>query len=829
MKIYKKSHIKIKMDDYEDLKPKNELNLSNNNSSSKYISNLKEIKADNFEENLNISDIREGIIKTNQILELTKNNNICQNNINQNLSKDFSEDLSNINDDEFNQRKISICSLQSEEFNCSNININLNTEEKKENDLINKKITKKLTKKDLNNIPLPVFSCIFCSNDIIAFKHLLLENISNKYLFQTSIYDIREINKLLLCQPIIDKDDKNEKLIDIIIKNSEYINKTYNNDKITSYFKSIHYFNLCNKEYYHNKKYLIQKIEESIIKKKKDFYFKGINKISKNSLNNKCLFNSTNSMINNYNALSGLVETIPINNNVNMGKINNVNNSNLSINSISLNNNETGNNLCKDNNNLLISIVEHIENNVEPNEIEDKEEIIDFFGFEMERKITKENIIWENKYYDIWNPNISDEEENDEIIDNLSYLKTNEINNKENKSGLNEKRIRLKVNLLKSKTSNNSFSCQINKKLNVSQIKSLGSTNSSSVINVDNENKIKSNIISYSKDIINNSELPIHVNTIQINKNTKNLGKNTSIIINKSISLKSPLGSKYINNGLINSHIKLYPNFTNNRNIFKTLKAKNKIKCHLINKKNLNSNPFNYNPSNTVYNTNNSIDINSSKYKKNKKKILENNKIKGKNILQKRNNKNYEFSRKINKYNVSNSYIINNYINKTMTGTKLSKLNTTFSTLKNEASKKMSSKMSFKKSKTNKTSFIKNNSKKNIQKNNNLRKSNVYNKINEKDTLGKIRAKISEIIKLINNNKLVKEYNYYTNNKQNSSSFNANPRRKNLDSKSKNEINLHKYKNNKTNKIENKNNSKKNLYLTSSFLYKKKEKLNKKK
>ena len=165
-----------------------------------------------------------------------------------------------------------------------------------------------------------------------------------------------------------------------------------------------------------------------------------------------------------------------------------------------------------------------------------------------------------------------------------------------------------------------------------------------------------------------------------------------------------------------------------------------------------------------------------------------------------------------------------------MTGRKLSKLNSTFSTLKNETSKKVVSKISFGKNKINKASFIKNNSKINIHNNNNnLRKrkliNNAYNKGNEKDALGKIRAKISEIIKLINNNKLVKEYNYHTNNKQNSGLFNSNQRKKIYEIKSKNDISSNKSKNNKVNKIENRNNSKKNLYLSSSFLYKKKEKL----
>ena len=78
--------------------------------------------------------------------------------------------------------------------------------------------------------------------------------------------------------------------------------------------------------------------------KKKDFYFKGINKIPKNSMNNKCLFNSTNSLINNFNALSGLVEPVQANNVNNNIKNNNTigtcSNNSINFNSLSLNNNE---------------------------------------------------------------------------------------------------------------------------------------------------------------------------------------------------------------------------------------------------------------------------------------------------------------------------------------------------------------------------------------------------------------------------------------------------------------------------------------------------------
>ena len=522
------------MDESNNIEINTESNISNKQICLEGIFKSREIKADNFEDNLNISDIKDEIEKIEINNDYLPENDKCLKiYTNQSLDKDFSEDLDDVNEDEFNQRKISICSIQSEEFNDNDndIKINLNNLKNKKNDLKNKKILKKLSKEDLNNIPLPVFSCIFCSNDTIAFKHLLQENITNKYLFQTSIYDIRDINKLLIYQPIIDKDDKNEKLLDIIIKNTEYINANYNKENIINFYKSKNYSYLCNQEYKNICKFFVQRIEESIVKKKKDFYFKGINKIPLNSLNNRCLFNSTNSLINNYNALSGFVEPIAINNNINISKNNNINNSNISINfnSISLNNNETGNNICKDNNNLLISIVEH--NNIEKtNEIDDKEEIIDIFGFDMEKKKSKENIIWENKYYDIWNPIISDTED-EEFNENISNIKVNDYSHKEYNEEFSEKRYRLKVNLLKSKTSNNSFNFHLNKKTSTSHIKSMASTNSSSLINCDNENKIKSSIFSYSKDFNSKSKNRIHVNTIHMKNNSNQIKYNKSMII----------------------------------------------------------------------------------------------------------------------------------------------------------------------------------------------------------------------------------------------------------------------------------------------------------
>ena len=754
------------MDESNNKEINTESNISNKQICLEGIFKSREIKADNFEDNLNISDIKDEIEKIEINNDYLPENDKCLKiYTNQSLDKDFSEDLDDINEDEFNQRKISICSIQSEEFNDNDndIKINLNNLKNKKNDLKNKKILKKLSKEDLNNIPLPVFSCIFCSNDTIAFKHLLQENITNKYLFQTSIYDIRDINKLLIYQPIIDKDDKNEKLLDIIIKNTEYINANYNKENIINFYKSKNYSYLCNQEYKNICKFFVQRIEESIVKKKKDFYFKGINKIPLNSLNNRCLFNSTNSLINNYNALSGFVEPIAINNNINISKNNNINNSNISINfnSISLNNNETGNNICKDNNNLLISIVEH--NNIEKtNEIDDKEEIIDIFGFDMEKKKSKENIIWENKYYDIWNPIISDIED-EEFNENISNIKVNDYSHKEYNEEFSEKRYRLKVNLLKSKTSNNSFNFHLNKKTSTSHIKSMASTNSSSLINCDNENKIKSSIFSYSKDFNNKSKNRIHVNTIHMKNNSNQIKYNKSMIIsNKKDSLKSKNDSYE------------FRKFINNSNLLNTIKGKSRVKKNIINKNNnMNSNSYSMNINNTsISNSDNISNLDSIRYKKNKINKNENNRIREKSQekLFNNNKKLNEIKRRINHYKNSKSYFYQNSINQTIKESKLINTSSTNSILLKEGTK-----ISYFKENThnNEKIFIKN--KNPSQKNKNYanyatnKLSHLsFSKTNEKANLERIREKISEINKIINNNKNFKINNYHSNNKTNS-------------------------------------------------------------
>ena len=870
------------MDEYKGLKPKEETEISNIDSFSNNISNFREIKADNFEENLNISDI----IEENNKVQQNENNKRKKNTVsnvyaNQSIDNDFSEELDNINEEEFNQRKISISSSQSEELNYNSTNNNLNSNaceinnNNKKADIIKKTVTRRLTREELNNIPLPVFSCIYCSNEIIAFNHLIQENISNKYLLQTSVYDIKDINKLIIYQPIQDKDDKNEKLLDIVIKNTDYIYKIYKYESINIFFHSNNYKDLCSREFVNNKKYFIQKIEESIIKRKKDFYFKGINKIPKNSLNNRCLFNSTNSLINNYNALSGFVETIPMNNNnINIGKMSNTNNSNISINfnSISLNNNEIGNCNAKDNNNLL-SIVENIENNIESgNELDDKDEIMNFFEFDMERKITRDNIAWGNKYYDIWNPVISDEEEsisndydtniinknnsssfkfdnnnnqkfknnkkvfnqfnNNKYNNKLLNLTSKEFNAKDKIDEINGKNYKLKVNVLKSnellsKTSNNSFNYNLFR--NVSQMKSMGSTNNSSVINCDNEYKMKShiNIFSHLKSLTNSSQNAIHVNTKKVNDKINKIKNTSSTVMNRSISLKS----KNLINELINNQFKTSHNYNCicNSSIFNSNKIKKKLNTSKKNNNNMNSNLSNFNTTNYHYNNSfKNITIN-EKYKKKKIKIFDERKAKEKinRIGFDSKSKNIN-SRKLNTFNTPNSIFINKRSkNKSTIGNRTADM--TVSTSINSGTKVISSKIIFKQNNNiTKTNFI--NGQKSFQSNKHKLSYISFKNNNEKTSLDRIRNKISEISKLINNNKNFTGYN--THNKMNSNKITFKYNNSNA-TKAKNilELNTNKSINNKintSNDIKTCINKNKKLLFSSSFIVKPKVKINEK-
>ena len=350
-----------------------------------------EIFPNNFDTDLNISNIID--YETNEIKESKNENNKKNDNI-LNTDKSFEESFENFSKiDNYNDN------INLEE---SEIQSEILANENNDNRETKKKIKKKRTKEDLNNTPLPVFECLYCTNEKVVFQHFITENLSEKYLLQTSIYDMNDLNKLILNKRTINN-NKDEKLLNLVIKNTEYMKLYFTKEASKSYFKSEIFNNFCLKIKNDVNRLFKHKIEDSIVRKKKDFYFKGINKITKNSMNNKCLFNSTNSLINNFNALSGLVEPVQTNNVNNNIKNNNTigtcSNNSINFNSLSLNNNEF-NCYSKDNNNMLDYIVEKIEKNEESvNYVDDKDLIIDFFKFDLSRKINKKDIKWDNEIY----------------------------------------------------------------------------------------------------------------------------------------------------------------------------------------------------------------------------------------------------------------------------------------------------------------------------------------------------------------------------------------------------------------------------------------------
>ena len=153
-------------------------------SQSKNILNNKENIFNAFEEGLNISDI-----VNNDNNENKTGKNIKNNNPSENIS--ISDDLDNLNKINITNEDINESSIQNIQLDLNNQNNNNNNNN--DDDKNPKKIR---TKDDLNNTPIPIFECIYCCSKVkIVFQHFINEILSNKYLLQTSIYDINDLDK----------------------------------------------------------------------------------------------------------------------------------------------------------------------------------------------------------------------------------------------------------------------------------------------------------------------------------------------------------------------------------------------------------------------------------------------------------------------------------------------------------------------------------------------------------------------------------------------------------------------------------------------------------
>ena len=65
------------------------------------------------------------------------------------------------------------------------------------NDQNNSKQIKKITKEDLKIIPLPLFECLFCADEELSFRHLSNEILSKKYLYNAEKKDLILIDFLI--------------------------------------------------------------------------------------------------------------------------------------------------------------------------------------------------------------------------------------------------------------------------------------------------------------------------------------------------------------------------------------------------------------------------------------------------------------------------------------------------------------------------------------------------------------------------------------------------------------------------------------------------------
>ena len=451
----------------------------------------------------------------------------------------------------------------------------------------NNVIKKKLTKEDLDNIPLPIFSCIYCSNDYLPFKHLSNEILVSKYYYLTSVYDMKLLDKIIQYQPLIDQDHKNHRILDIIIKNTDYLKKYYNKKNSMNFYCSQKFKMLYINNNLKITKYFLQRIEDCIIRKKnKDLTNKkhNNNRCSNFHLSYKLSFHNnstTNDILNNligstknnntigtgtcagtgsYSSINNIV-SFSLNNNENTTNNNNINIINNNNNNGN-NNNNNNNILCLNNLKMMENIMEKIEKNGESeSDGEGGEELLNIFGnqsqMQIHKKINKNEISFEEKYYDIWNP----------IITIISE------NEKKNSDSNNEK-----------KEQNTKLDQNINKNILIDNIKN----------NYLEKRKIKTNdLFTYSqttciknKVIINLNNNKKKLNKLKIKKggpsetNADFFKNNEKLNINKELLSNNNFNnnlfhfkSTYMHKNKRNKNNQIYHNF-DNKNILNIFNSK---------------------------------------------------------------------------------------------------------------------------------------------------------------------------------------------------------------------------------------------------------------
>ena len=297
---------------------------------------------------------------------------------------------------------------------------------------------KKRQKEDLDKTPLPVFDCIFCSNQKVVFEHMVREYLSNKYLYGSDKRCIDRLNTILSTSITINNslDHETQQMRNFIIYHTDYIKKFYDKKTILNFFETYKDNWGSNKFQPTVRKELFSNFSNSCISNT-------IKKYRKKKLNSDKI-----QIINNYVSVDVIkhhkTEEMP------QISLNSPNFTNLQINlNTSLSNKtevpfslpQTSLIKIDCNENDLLKHREHADlnyknyfddkktnyvinsekvdenNNRNENENENEENadknesFLKFLRFDLKRKINFEDILWEEGYHDIWDPNLSTRED----------------------------------------------------------------------------------------------------------------------------------------------------------------------------------------------------------------------------------------------------------------------------------------------------------------------------------------------------------------------------------------------------------------------------------
>ena len=234
-------------------------------------------------------------------------------------------------------------------------------------------------KRDLNKIPLPIFDCIYCANEKVAFNHLIKEEFFFKYLYNAEKEDIYLIEYLIENNLTYIENDTN-------IKIKETLNKSINMNKLKNLMKII-LNNTENISKYYNinesKRFLKQK-------RKRDKY-----DYDYNDKTQQFEFNFEEKK---YGTEIGLFEDDSFDKNDSSEKINKITqniiqNSNEDIQKLDK---RTEENLCNKLNDIVF--------------INDDNKLFDDDSIDLTRKINWKDIKFEEKPYNIWEINSIDDE-----------------------------------------------------------------------------------------------------------------------------------------------------------------------------------------------------------------------------------------------------------------------------------------------------------------------------------------------------------------------------------------------------------------------------------